>query len=87
MQNKVEKYLRKREEEIKLQKMDNTDTPLNTMEKLKEKQAATGAAYLVLPSKGAAAPAEPISLQKDTTKRKADGAGGSKPGGSKKPKA
>jgi hypothetical protein len=75
--------------------MDNTDTPLNTMMKLKEKQAATGSAYIVLPTKGAAAPQErysalarhmyrspityyifahSISLQKDTSKRKADGA-------------
>lgn len=43
--------LRKREEELVLKKMSATDTPLQTMEKLKEKQKSTGSAFVVLANK------------------------------------
>lgn len=47
--------LRKRQEELALKKMSNTDTPLGTLEKLREKQQATGSAYVVLSNKSSAA--------------------------------
>lgn len=50
-QKKIEKMLRKREEELVLKKMSATDTPLQTMEKLKEKQKSTGSAFVVLGNK------------------------------------
>lgn len=45
---KTEKRLKKLEEELKLQQMSSTDTPLGTVSALQEKTKAMGSAHLVL---------------------------------------
>jgi U4/U6.U5 tri-snRNP-associated protein 1 len=46
--NKAEKKLRKLDEELLMAKASSTDTPLGTAQAMRERQVATGSAYVVL---------------------------------------
>ncbi|CDH54928.1 sart-1 protein [Lichtheimia corymbifera JMRC:FSU:9682] len=58
---KTEKRMQKLEEELKLNMMSSSDTPLNLATKLLERQQRTGSAHVVLSvgNRGVAAPASP----------------------------
>ncbi|KAI7879460.1 SART-1 protein [Lichtheimia hyalospora FSU 10163] len=58
---KTEKRMQKMEEELKLNMMSSSDTPLNLATKLLERQQRTGSAHVVLSvgNRGVAAPASP----------------------------
>ena len=46
--NKMEKRMKKCQEELSMKSMSSSDTPLQTLERQREKQKQMGAAYLVL---------------------------------------
>lgn len=70
---KTEKRMQKLEEELKLNMMSSSDTPLNLATKLLERQQRTGSAHVVLSvgNRGVAAPATPggSSLASSSSKR------------------
>ncbi|KNC77563.1 hypothetical protein SARC_09975 [Sphaeroforma arctica JP610] len=63
---KIEKMMKKRAEQLSLNKMSNTDTPLDTVDKLRRKNEATGSAYVVLSGQ------QNLDLKKMGKKREAD---------------
>jgi hypothetical protein len=66
--NKQEKRLRKYQEELAVKKMEAGDTPLNSVDRLRDAQNATAQPYLVLSGKSAASE---TSLRAAVTKKAA----------------